>query len=143
MLNKLPHLPGAMRATYYLALARLRLSRIKPHDVMELNGAGVRQSDSVSLITPGSVAGKDASDSAPNRVAFYINRMSHRVPWRSDCLVQALAGQAWLQKLRIHSEIQIGAKRLENGDFYAHAWLSSGNKVLLGGNIEDYTTLIE
>lgn len=65
-----------------------------------------------------------------------------RVPWRSDCLVQCLAGRRWLATLGISARIQIGIKR-ETRDglddaLLAHAWLSVGEFVVTGGDIADF-----
>ena len=76
-------------------------------------------------------------------VEFAIPRMALRVPWRADCLVQALAGQAWLTAQGAPSEIRIGASNSEAEGFAAHAWLACGDRIVLGGDISGYETLLD
>ncbi|MET4131835.1 hypothetical protein ABIE62_000951 [Porphyrobacter sp. MBR-155] len=78
-----------------------------------------------------------------DEAAFFISRMAARVPWRSDCLVQALAGQRWLARLSIPSEIVVGTAKLANGQFDAHAWLRHGDRVVLGGDISRFQPLLK
>jgi hypothetical protein len=77
-----------------------------------------------------------------DRAAFFIPRMAKRVPWRSDCLVQALAGQAWLAAGGIASEIRVGVGKPDAHLFEAHAWLIAGGHVLLGGDVTRYHPVI-
>lgn len=72
------------------------------------------------------------------RVQWAVPRAAKHVPWRSDCLVQATAGQNWLQKHNILSEIDLGARRLPNGALDAHAWLKCQDQVITGGDITTF-----
>ncbi len=45
--------------------------------------------------------------------------------WNNKCLVQSFAGRWMLSKRKINSILFIGAKRDENLDILAHAWLVS------------------
>lgn len=120
---------GLMR----LAAARLALAAITPAAVLSRNAA----------------AASLASDLAPeravrecDRVAFFIPRVARRLPWRSDCLVQALAGQAWLASAGIASEIRFGVGKPHADAFEAHAWLIAQGHVLLGGDVTRFHPLI-
>lgn len=76
------------------------------------------------------------------RVAYLIPRIAARVPWRSDCLVQALAAQRWLAGSKIASDIWIGVRKPDPGQFDAHAWLKAGGRVVTGGDVSGFTPLI-
>jgi hypothetical protein len=125
----------ALRGLIDLGTARIGLARIRPHGVMERNRK---------------VAILRATENSPAEIvrrcdeaAFFISRMAARVPWRSDCLVQALAGQRWLARLGIPSEIVVGTAKLANGQFDAHAWLRHGDRVVLGGDISRFQPLLK
>jgi hypothetical protein len=76
------------------------------------------------------------------RITYVIPRLSRRLPWRSDCLIQAIAAQNWLASHGYASEIQIGVQRPDNKPFSAHAWLVHGETVVTGGDITVYQKLI-
>lgn len=118
-----------LRATIELAIARWRIATSKPSDLIEPRPARRRPAEN-----------PDAS--ATGRVAFAITAMGARVPWRSDCLVQALAGHRWLARLGIASDLNIGVRRAAGAPIQAHAWLKVGGDVLIGGDVADYSPLI-
>lgn len=75
------------------------------------------------------------------RVAYAIPAMSSRVPWRSDCVVQALAARSWLARASVPSEVCIGV-RTDRVGFEAHAWLKVGERIVTGGGeINSYAEL--
>jgi hypothetical protein len=76
------------------------------------------------------------------RIAYVLPRLSARLPWRSDCLVQAIAGQNWLASHGLASEIQIGVERPADGPFGAHAWLVHDGIVVTGGDVTRYHRLL-
>ena len=125
----------ALIAAVDLAAARLALRTIKPADVIARNR---RVAASVHSPLPA-----DRVASASAQAGFIINRVAARMPWRSDCLVQALAGQRWLARAGIASEIVVGATKDEAGVVAAHAWLRTGGQVVLGGDISSYQTLLD
>ena len=55
------------------------------------------------------------------RVAYAIPRVAARVPWRADCLVQAMAARSWLSAHGIASTIHYGVPRHKADRFEAHA----------------------
>jgi hypothetical protein len=135
----LPHfLLKALRATVTLAKARLELRRITPQDILKRNREITAQV-SRRARSPGPAAIGRSLDEA----GFFINRMAARVPWRSDCLVQALAGQRWLARAGIASEIVVGTAKRADGTFEAHAWLSQDGRIVLGGDISTYQPLLD
>lgn len=78
-----------------------------------------------------------------DRIAYVIPRIGERLPWRSDCVPQALAAQRWLSAHSIHSAIRIGVERPDDGDFGAHAWLVVGERIVTGGRVEQYLLLLD
>ena len=115
-----------LRAAAELAIARIRLSTIAPEALVARDRIEGREAPS-----PGQAALID-------RVAFALPRMAARVPWRASCLVQALAGQRWLARFGIASELVLGARKPVDGDMEAHAWLKAGERIVVGGESGDY-----
>jgi hypothetical protein len=138
--HSLPRLVmGALRATVMLAGARITLRSITPEQVLRRN-----------MDTGAKLAGAARAPADPQATArrceeagFFISRMANRVPWRSDCLVQALAGQNWLAQEGIACEIVVGTAKQDDGSFLSHAWLRHGKQIVLGGDISRYNPLLE
>jgi len=126
---------NAARATVLLFRARLALLRIGPKDVVELNRS--------SNVTSRPLASRQGVREQCDRAAFFIDRMAARVPWRADCLVQALAGRRWLQKEGIPSRISVGATRDREGSLEAHAWLLCEDRIVLGGDVTRFKVLLD
>ena len=76
------------------------------------------------------------------RVAFAIPRVAARLPWRADCLVQALAARRWLGHHGITTTLTLGVPRDKPADFEAHAWLTTGDRLVTGGDISGYVRLV-
>lgn len=68
----------------------------------------------------------------PQQVARAVVACSALVPGGRNCLVRALATEILLARLGYHSELKIGAGKLPDGSFEAHAWLESEGKILVG-----------
>ena len=121
------------RAVVELALARLRLRA--DHKDHLLNARTVRRSPPAAL----------AADQARlvDQVAFAIPRIAQRVPWRADCLVQALAGERWLRAHGIAAQIVIGVRKNGAAPLDAHAWLEAGGRVVTGGDVSTFTPLAD
>lgn len=75
------------------------------------------------------------------RVAYAIPRVAARVPWRADCLVQAMAARSWLSAHGIASTIHYGVPRHKADRFEAHAWLTVGERLVTGGDISGFVPL--
>ncbi len=129
--------PNALRAAAYLAAGRIALRRLKPLDVLARNREIIAQAAQASP----PLAAPDAASKC-DEIAFFINRMAARVPWRADCLVQALAGQRWLAQAGIASEIVVGTARREDGSFASHAWLRQQGRIVLGGDISTFRPMV-
>lgn len=105
-------------AVCYLARARLRHA-LRPVDAL--------------LAAPPLTGTSTLATADPMPVIAAIETAARHVPWRSDCLVQALAASAWLRRLGLQPCLRLGAARSEIGDLSAHAWLELDGKVVLGG----------
>lgn len=64
-------------------------------------------------------------------IARSVTRASVLVPF-ATCLTQAMAGGFLLRRAGYEADIHFGAARGEEG-FKAHAWLTSGGGILIGG----------
>jgi hypothetical protein len=65
-------------------------------------------------------------------VARRLERVAAHVPWRTTCLVQAIAGALLLRRRGIATTIRLGVNRTD-GNLAAHAWLLVGDTIVLGG----------
>lgn len=124
---------ASLRALWALALARWALHRIGAIGVVRRN---TDADQTARALDPEIVTTRC------DTVAFVIPRIARRVPWRADCLVQALAGQSWLHADGIASEIVVGTARQADGSFEAHAWLRQGDRIILGGDIARFKPLL-
>lgn len=129
---------NAMRAAIALAAARIALRTITPDQVLRRNAA-IGEQMARAVRPPDAARIARACDEA----GFFIGRMAVRVPWRSDCLVQALAGQQWLARTGIASDIVVGTAKQSDGSFLSHAWLRHDQRIVLGGDISSYHPLLE
>jgi hypothetical protein len=123
-----------MTGLFELVRARIAFAQLEARDIPARNR---RAAERASAITP---QGGQAALLA--RVSYVLPRISVRLPWRSDCLVQAIAGQNWLARRGLPSEIRIGVERPESGPFGAHAWLVHEDAVITGGDISRYSLLL-
>lgn len=127
----------SLRAAALLGLARWRLHRTTPDDVLALNAQA-----RAATANAANTASRLQAHAACDAVEFFIPRLAFRVPWRADCLVQAMAGQRWLKAKCIASDIAIGTAKLPSGDFESHAWLVCSGRIVLGGDISRFTPLM-
>lgn len=72
-------------------------------------------------------------------VAWSVSAMARIVPGAS-CLTQASAGQILLARRGYGSRVSVSVPSggLSGNSFEAHAWLLSGNCIILGGNADEY-----
>lgn len=127
----------ACYAAALLAAARVALRRITPQAVLTRN----QQIAALAALSSRATDPVEITHCC-NEAAFFITRMAARVPWRSDCLVQALAGQQWLARAGIVSKIVIGTAKCDDGGLEAHAWLHQQRQIVMGGNISGYQRLL-
>ena len=119
-----------------LARARLVLARLRTPELAQRNRAAADVGRSPREALPG-----DAD--AVHLVGHVYLRVAQIVPWRSDCLVQALAAQHRLAARRIASEIVIGVDKTDTDGFSSHAWLRYGNHIVTGGVVDRYAVILD
>jgi len=132
-----------LRATWELAIA-LRTLRKQPVSTLGLlqRSPAARSPDTLSADTPLTAA----QHARIARVRYAIEVVAPRVPWRSDCLVQCLAGRRWLARHGVTTRIAIGVKRDEIAALHAHAWLCADGItdsiaqeiIVTGGDVSDF-----
>jgi hypothetical protein len=76
------------------------------------------------------------------RVAWGVAAAARLVPYAS-CLTQAISGQYILARQGNASKIRIGIERDTGTQLKAHAWLMSGNHIVLGGSINGFAHLVD
>lgn len=123
--------PMTLEALVRLIRARRAFGRLQAREIPDRN-ATAAQSESPGM----------ADEVLADRVGFVIARLAKRLPWRSDCLIQAIAAQDWLARHHMASEIRIGVERPESGPFAAHAWLVRHERIITGGDIGRYSLLL-
>ena len=120
------------RGLFELIRARLIFANLKAKAIPARNRASQESENAEKVIAPAQLA----------RIAYVLPRISDRIPWRSDCLVQAIAAQNWLSAIGEASEIQIGVEHPADGAFGAHAWLLCKEQVVTGGDIDRYHLIL-
>lgn len=117
-----------VRAGIELGLARLRLgSRLDRASIATFR-ASTTQLDEHQI-------------AMVDRIAFVLPRVAARLPWRADCLVQALAAERWLTRNGIATTLTLGVPKDKPVTFEAHAWLRVGTRIVTGGDVSGYVPL--
>ncbi len=112
-----------------LARARIVLARVAAGGIPALNAVADRQGGAGDRVRV-------------TQVGWIVPRISSRVPWRADCLVQAIAAQRMLLRRQIASRIVVGVENGPETGFCAHAWLACGDDVVMGGEVGRYAVLL-
>ena len=74
------------------------------------------------------------------KVKSAILAMSVRTPWKSRCLVRAIAAQIMLRRRRINCTLYLGVAKNDAKRMKAHAWVKCGKLFLTGERpAGDYT----
>jgi hypothetical protein len=69
---------------------------------------------------------------AVTRIGWAVRELGKRLPWMSQCLVQAVAATWMLRRRGIPSTLYFGLAKDTGGELKAHAWVRSGTQVLTG-----------
>jgi Transglutaminase-like superfamily len=77
------------------------------------------------------------------RLSWAISAAAARVPWRSDCVLQAMAADHWLRRYGMASKFFVGVAKDAGGKLESHAWLQCGEVTVTGANDQNFTCLIE
>lgn len=80
--------------------------------------------------------GRGASAALAIRVAWAIDAAS-RLVFRPTCLVRAMAGRQLLTLKGYGSDVHVGVAQANGTSFEAHAWLVSGDRIVLGGDADE------
>ena len=75
------------------------------------------------------------------RISWAVPVAAARVPWRSDCFIQAMAARRWLTRNGVPTELKIGVRKDPIAGFEAHAWLIAEGQVVTGGDISRFVVL--
>ena len=95
------------------------------------------------------IKGDQFGNIAPENYAKWVGRMifkTSRFVFGSTCLSRALAGRAALKNKGYTSTIRIGVYKDDSGKLNAHAWLMSGENIILGneeGQLAKYKSLMD
>src|SRR5207249_927199 len=68
----------------------------------------------------------------PEVAGWAITVAARVVPWRSDCLVQAMAAANWLRRNGHNPIFHLGVARSEQGELTGHAWLTLNGRPITG-----------
>lgn len=127
---------ACLRATGHLGWARIVLMRLSTAEIAARNQAA-------DLQGRGADAGIAQDQAEVASLAAILPRVAYWLPWRSDCLVQALAAQRMLAGKGIASQIVIGVDNTSEKGFEPHAWLRYGDKVVTGGEVARFAVLLD
>jgi Transglutaminase-like superfamily len=90
-----------------------------------------------AMVAPGA----SSAEADIERIAWAFRTVNNRAGFK--CLPMALAGHALMTQYGHPVRLQIGVSR-KDGCFSAHAWLESGDEIVLGGPpslVADYSVL--
>ena len=66
------------------------------------------------------------------RVAWAVLVTAQYVPFARSCLIRSLVAHTLLRRHGHPAELRIGVTRTGDGEFKAHAWVTSGGRILVG-----------
>jgi hypothetical protein len=76
------------------------------------------------------------------RLVWSVEAAARRIPGAS-CLTRAFAGRLLLMRYGHPALVHVGVRKTEHGRVEAHAWVESGDAVVIGGSMRDgYTPLL-
>jgi hypothetical protein len=76
----------------------------------------------------------------PEEAAWAIAAAARRLPFKTTCLHEALAGEALLKAAGHDCTLRIGARKHKNGHAF-HAWLEADGETIIGASAEGHTIL--
>ena len=95
---------------------------------------GLQQSDSDSANA------ETTSNADAALIAWALSAAARRLPWRTDCMIQAIAAKRWLDRKRVRSTFHIAAQgrhgdgTADHDQLSAHVWLEVGGRPVTGGD---------
>jgi hypothetical protein len=121
-------------ATHELALARLR--HREPIDAI------LRRLQAIPDETSGARQPPPITLTEVRRISWAIAAAAKRVPWRSDCLLQAMAAHRWLRRKGLQAAVFVGVRRDDQGQLIAHAWSHHGELTITGGRHDEFHVML-
>lgn len=94
-----------------------------------------------SLETP--AVSKETDVPRIQQITKAIRVISRYTPWKSTCMVRAVAGLKMLEKRGIESTLYMGVARDKQGQMIAHAWLRSGAYYVSGDDAMQGFVVVE
>jgi hypothetical protein len=76
------------------------------------------------------------------RIGWAVRGLGQRLPWMSQCLVQAVAATWMLRRRRIPCTLYFGLAKDPEAHLKAHAWVRCGTLVLTGNAARDGYTVV-
>ncbi len=73
-------------------------------------------------------------------ICWAITSMARCIPG-ATCLPQSVAARAMLRRAGYPADIRVGVAKGSDGGIEAHAWVASGEKILLGASERNYVEL--
>ncbi|ULO06864.1 lasso peptide biosynthesis B2 protein [Paenibacillus sp. 19GGS1-52] len=86
---------------------------------------------------------KDSDITSIKHITSAIRIISRYTPWKSTCMVRAVAGLDMLEKRGIESTLYLGVARDVKGQMIAHAWLRSGAYYVSGDDMMQGFVVVE
>ena len=136
-INRFMCLPDADRwliaeAGFYLLYAKIATFTTSTRTLLALGHLDAAVPSSRQRLTlPGQTA--PTVEDTVNLAVSAIEKSSQRLPF-ANCLIRAVALRLLLAQRAIPTELHIGARKDERGEFAAHAWLTFGDTILVGGD---------
>jgi hypothetical protein len=112
-----------LEATFFIATARLALLVLPFRWIAPWRGKHM-------AVTSETQADRD--DQIVRGVQEAIRRTSNNVPWKTQCLAQAIAATIMLQWRKIEGTVYLGIAKEGQTEVMAHAWLRSGRTIVTG-----------
>ena len=117
----------AMEAIWWLGFLRMALCFLPFKQILRRMGLNI-----VSANAPQGCPDCNVAKAA--RISWAVSAAAARIPWRSTCLIQALAGARMLRRRSIPATLHLGAARnpTNSSILEAHAWLRCDDTILIG-----------
>lgn len=113
-----------LEATFWLGISRLAILIVPFRWIAPFLGVHMASVDEND---------ENGSSETVISVSRAILTMNDHLPWESKCLAQAISSKMMLRRRQIPSTLYLGVAKKEDGDLNAHAWLRTGDTIILGG----------
>ena len=117
----------AMEAIWWLGILRMALCFLPFKYILRRMGLNMASGNAPQGYS-------DWNGAKAAQISWAVSAAAARVPWRSTCLIQALAGARMLRRRSIHATLHLGTARnpTNKSKLEAHAWLRCGDTILIG-----------